>query len=125
MVTARADNYVHGWPDLADTVARLQAFQEAGADVLFAPGVLTLADIRSLVSSVDRPVNVLALAGCPTVDELSSVGVARVSVGGAFAFVALAGLLGAASELKERGTHGYWAQAAAAREKAREVFRTE
>jgi 2-methylisocitrate lyase-like PEP mutase family enzyme len=104
---------------------RLQAFQEAGADVLFAPGVRVLADIRSLVSSVDRPVNVLALAGCPTVDELSSVGVARVSVGGAFAFVALAGLLDAALELKEHGTHGYWAQAAAAREKAREAFRTE
>jgi 2-methylisocitrate lyase-like PEP mutase family enzyme len=125
VLTARAENYVHGRPDLADTVARLQAFQEAGADVLFAPGVLALADIRSLVSSVDRPVNVLALAGCPGVDELSSVGVARVSVGGAFAFAALAGLVHAALELKEHGTHGYWARAAAAREKAREVFRTE
>jgi 2-methylisocitrate lyase-like PEP mutase family enzyme len=125
VLTARAENYVHGRPDLAGTIARLQAFQEAGADVLFAPGVLALADIRSLVSSVDRPVNVLALAGCPSVNELASAGVARVSVGGAFAFVALAGLVNAALELKERGTYGYWAQATEARDKAREAFRPE
>jgi 2-methylisocitrate lyase-like PEP mutase family enzyme len=123
VLTARAENYIHGRPDLTGTIARLQAFQEAGADVLFAPGVLALADIRSLVASVDRPVNVLALAGCPSVEELASAGVARVSVGGAFAFVALAGLVDAALELKERGTYGYWAQATGARDKAGAAFR--
>ena len=125
VLTARADNYVHGRPDFADTIARLQAFQEAGADVLFAPGLLALADIRSLVSSVDRPVNVLALAGCPTVEELNAVGVARVSSGGAFAFAALAGVVKAALELREQGTYRYWEQVAAGREKALEAFRPE
>lgn len=76
VLSARAENYVHGRPDLAGTIARLQAFQEAGADPLFAPGVLRLGELRSLVSSVDRPVNVLALAACPSVAELASVGVA-------------------------------------------------
>ena len=124
VLTARAENFVHNRPDLAGTIARLQAFQGAGADVLFAPGVLQLGEIRSLVSSVDRPVNVLALAGCPSVAELASVGVARVSVGGGFAFAALSGLLSAALELKEKGTFGFWADAGPARETARTVFRS-
>ena len=65
VLTARAENYLHGRPDLADTIRRLQAYQEAGADVLYAPGLTSLADIRAVVSSVDRPVNVLTLRGRP------------------------------------------------------------
>ena len=80
VLTARAENHIRGHHDLADTIGRLQAYQEAGADVLFAPGVMALDDVRSVVDSVDRPVNVLALPGCPSVDELASVGVARISV---------------------------------------------
>ena len=89
VLTARAENHLYGVGDLADTIARLQAFQEAGADVLYAPGLRQLEDIRQLVSSVDRPVNVLAWPGGPSVSELASVGVSRVSVGGAFAAAAL------------------------------------
>src|SRR5205085_3670368 len=80
VLTARAENYLHGRPDLADTITRLQAFGEAGADVLYAPGLTELADIRQVVTSVDRPVNVLALPGCPPVAELAAAGVSRISV---------------------------------------------
>jgi len=110
VLTARAENYLRGPADLGDTIARLQAFQEAGADVLYAPGLTSLEDIRSVVASVDRPVNVLAFPGAPPVAELATVGVSRVSVGGAFAFAAMAGLLDAAHELIEHGTYGYTAR---------------
>lgn len=76
--------------------------------MLFAPGLHRLNDLRAVVSSVDRPVNVLALPGCPSVGELASIGVARISVGGAFAYAALAAVVGAATELKDMGTYGYW-----------------
>ena len=122
VLTARAENHIHGGTDLADTVARLQAYQEAGADVLFAPGLSRLDDIRSIVSSVDRPVNVLAIRGCPPVDELASVGVARISVGGAFAFAAYAGLIDASAELREHGTYGYWDRVGTARDAIRGAF---
>ncbi len=79
VLTARAENYLHGRPDLAGTIARLQAFQEAGADVLYAPGLASLADIRAVVSSVDLPVNVLAVPGAPPVADLAAAGVRRVS----------------------------------------------
>jgi len=107
VVTARAENYLHGRPDLADTITRLQAYQEAGADVLFAPGLTNLDEIRQVVSAVDRPVNVLAMAGGPTVPELAEAGVRRVSVGGAFAFAALGAVVEAARELREQGSYGY------------------
>src|SRR5438876_1085095 len=86
VLTARAENHLHGRDDLADTVARLQAYQEAGADVLFAPGMGDLGDIRSLVESVDRPVSVLVRPAGLSVADLASIGVARISVGGALAF---------------------------------------
>ena len=89
VLTARAENYLHGRPDLADTIVRLQAYQDAGADVLYAPGLTRLEEIRQLVASVDRPVNVLARPGVPSVGELAAAGVGRVSVGGAFAFAAV------------------------------------
>jgi 2-methylisocitrate lyase-like PEP mutase family enzyme len=115
VLTARAEGHLHGHDDLADTIARLQAFQEAGADVLFAPGLIALDDIRTVVAAVDRPVNVLALPGCPPVEALAEVGVARVSVGGAFAYAALAALVDAAVELRDEGTFGWWDDVAAAR----------
>jgi 2-methylisocitrate lyase-like PEP mutase family enzyme len=115
VLTARAENYLHGRPDLADTITRLQAYQAAGADVLYAPGLTSLADIRQVVAAVDRPVNVLAVAGAPSVGELAGAGVSRVSVGGAFAFAALGALVGAATELRDQGTYGYLAGSAAGR----------
>jgi 2-methylisocitrate lyase-like PEP mutase family enzyme len=115
VLTARAENYLHGRPDLADTIARLQAYQAAGADVLYAPGLTSLADIRQVITAVDRPVNVLAVAGAPSVGELAEAGVSRVSVGGAFAFAALGALVDAATELRDQGTYGYLAGTAAGR----------
>jgi 2-methylisocitrate lyase-like PEP mutase family enzyme len=122
VLTARAENLIHGRDDLADTIARLQAFQAAGADVLFAPGLRAAADIRSVVSSVDRPVNVLAGAGCPSVPELASLGVARVSVGGSFAFAAYAALVEAATELRGPGTATYQERMGAHRTAIRDAF---
>jgi 2-methylisocitrate lyase-like PEP mutase family enzyme len=115
VLTARAENYLHGRPDLADTITRLQAYQGAGADVLYAPGLTSLADIRRVVTAVDLPVNVIAVGGAPSVAELAEAGVARVSVGGAFAFAALGALADAATELRDKGTYGYLAGTAAGR----------
>lgn len=100
VLTARAENYLHGRPDLADTIARLQRYQEAGADVLFAPGLTSLDDIAAVVKAVDRPVNVLARPNGPSIAELTTVGVSRISVGGSFAFAALGALVEAARELQ-------------------------
>jgi 2-methylisocitrate lyase-like PEP mutase family enzyme len=122
VLTARAENYLHGRPDLADTIARLQAYQEAGADVLYAPGLRSIADIGQLVREVDRPVNVLAIGGAPPVPELAGAGVSRVSVGGSFAFAALGALVDAATELREAGTYGYTATSAAGRDAAVRAF---
>jgi 2-methylisocitrate lyase-like PEP mutase family enzyme len=122
VLTARAENFLHERPDLADTIARLQSFQEAGADVLYAPGLTSLDDIRQVVNSVDRPVNVLAVPGAPTVDELTAAGVKRISVGGAFTYVALGAVVEAARELRERGTYGYWDLATTGRTAARAAF---
>jgi 2-methylisocitrate lyase-like PEP mutase family enzyme len=111
VLTARAENYLHGRQDLGDTITRLQAYQEAGADVLYAPGVMSLEDVRQLVASVDRPVNVLALPGSPTVAELADAGVRRISVGSAFANVALGAVVEAARELQDEGTYAFWTRA--------------
>jgi len=105
-LTARAENYLVGQPDLADTIARLQAYQEAGADVLYAPGLTSLADIASVVRSVDRPVNVLAgvnNANVP-VAKLSDIGVKRISVGGALYRAALGAAMRAGQEMLRDGT---------------------
>ncbi|HEY6549779.1 MAG TPA: isocitrate lyase/phosphoenolpyruvate mutase family protein [Solirubrobacterales bacterium] len=107
VLTARAENHLRGIDDLGDTIARLQAYQEAGADVLYAPGLRSLEDIRQVVSSVDLPVNVLAFPGVPSVPELAAAGVRRVSVGGSFAFAALGATVEAAQELLSKGTYGY------------------
>lgn len=107
ILTARAENFVVGRGQIADAVARLQAYQEAGADVLYAPRLARIEEIRSVVESVDRPVNVLAWTGLPPVAELAAAGVSRISVGGWFAFSALGALVEAATELRDRGTYGY------------------
>ncbi len=107
VLTGRAENHIHGIQDLPDTIARLQRYQEAGADVLFAPGVIDPADLRQLIREVDRPVNVVARPGCPPVAELAELGVRRVSVGAWFAFAALGVLVEAATELRDQGTFGY------------------
>ena len=108
-LTARAENYFTGTPDLADTIERLQAYQEAGADVLYAPGLKTLDDIASVVSSVDKPVNVLIGPSERRVSiaELATLGVRRVSVGGVLANVAMDALIKAARELLETGTFDF------------------
>jgi 2-methylisocitrate lyase-like PEP mutase family enzyme len=122
VITARAENHLHGRLDLSDTIARLQSYQEAGADVLYAPGLTNAADIRAVVDAVDRPVNVLALAAAPSVAELADLGVARISVGGAFAFAALGALVEAGRELLTQGTYGFWDRAAVGRRLAGEAF---
>lgn len=113
VLTARAENYLWGRPDLDDTIRRLQAFSEAGADVLYAPGLPDLEAIRTVCRAVDRPVNVvMGLKGRSySVAELSEAGVRRVSVGGSFARAALGALLRAAEEVRSSGTFGYAADA--------------
>lgn len=108
VLTARAENLLHGVDDLADTVIRLQAYEAAGADVLYAPGLTRAVDIERVVSSLARPVNVLALPGVPPVSELAALGVARVSVGSAFSLVAYGALANAARELLDEGTYRFW-----------------
>jgi 2-methylisocitrate lyase-like PEP mutase family enzyme len=122
VLTARAENFLHGRQDLADTIARLQRYAEAGADVLYAPGLSRASDIRDVVSAVDLPVNVLAFAGAPTVAELADLGVARISVGGAFTFAAIGALIEAARELQTEGTYGYLRGARTGRQVSGEVF---
>jgi 2-methylisocitrate lyase-like PEP mutase family enzyme len=122
VLTGRAENYLHDRPDLDDTIARLLAYERAGADVLFAPGITGLDDIRRVVSSVSRPVNVLARPGGPTVTELAAVGVARISVGGALCYAALGTVVEAARELREHGTFGYFDRAAVGLKAARGAF---
>jgi 2-methylisocitrate lyase-like PEP mutase family enzyme len=122
VLTARAENHLYRAGDLADTIVRLQAYQEAGADVLYAPGLRDLEEIRLLVDSVDRPVNVLARPDGPSVAELASAGVSRVSVGGAFAFAALGAAVEAARELLDDGTYGFWERSGVGVQAARSAF---
>src|SRR3954470_18590731 len=122
VLTARSENYLHGRRDIDDTIARLQAFQEAGADVLYAPGLRSIDDIRAVLSAVDRPVNVLALPVAPPVPELAAAGVRRISVGGAFAFAALGALVSAGRELLDEGTYGFWQNAGVGAKAARAAF---
>ena len=122
VLTARAENYLHGRPDLTDTITRLQAYQEAGADVLYAPGLRDISDIRQLIREVDRPVNVLAVGGAPPVPELAEAGTSRISVGGSFAFAALGALVSAATELRDQGTYGYQAASAIGRQATTQAF---
>jgi 2-methylisocitrate lyase-like PEP mutase family enzyme len=113
-LTARCENYLVGRAEIGDTIRRLQAYQQAGADVLYAPGLTSKEDIAAVVSSLDRPVNVLAgLKGMElSVADLAALGVKRISVGGALARAALGALLRAAKEMREQGTFTYTREAA-------------
>lgn len=109
MLTARAENYLYGNPDIKDTIARLQAYQEAGADVLFAPGIQSVEDIKAIVSSLDRPLNVIMGFQGVQLDmaTLQALGVRRVSVGGSLARAAYGALIRAGKELLNEGTFSY------------------
>jgi 2-methylisocitrate lyase-like PEP mutase family enzyme len=109
VLTARAENFLHGRPDLDDTIRRLQAFAEAGADVLYAPGLPSLPAIRTVCQSVAKPVNVvMGLKGATySVEALAGVGVKRISVGGAFARAALGAFVRAAREVRDQGTFAF------------------
>lgn len=109
LLTARAENYLWGRADLDDTIRRLQAFSQAGADVLYAPGLPDIETIRTICGAVDKPVNVVMGLGGPSysVTELSQAGVRRISVGGSFARAAFGALLRAAQEVKTNGTFTY------------------
>lgn len=109
MLTARSENFLHDRPNLADTIMRLQAFQDAGADVLYAPGLKSREDIETVVREVDRPVNVLmGMKAVPlTVEDLSQMGVKRISVGGAFTRAAFGAFLAAAREVQTKGTFSF------------------
>jgi 2-methylisocitrate lyase-like PEP mutase family enzyme len=117
-LTARAENYLAGRRDLADTIKRLQAYQEAGADVLYAPGLTTKDDIAAVVRSVDRPVNVvMGLQGVAwSLADLSAIGVRRVSVGSALSRAALGAFLRAAREMREHGTFAFAEEAVSYRD---------
>ncbi|HXH85081.1 MAG TPA: isocitrate lyase/phosphoenolpyruvate mutase family protein [Candidatus Tectomicrobia bacterium] len=123
VLTARAENLLHGRGDLDDTIRRLQAFEKVGADVLYAPGVRGLETIRTVVASVGRPVNVVMSAADPslTVGQLAQVGVKRISVGGALSRLALAAFLRGAREMRERGGFTWMRETVPSRE-LREVF---
>jgi 2-methylisocitrate lyase-like PEP mutase family enzyme len=122
VLTARAENYLHGRDDLGDTIARLQAYQEAGADVLFAPRVVEPDELRQLLASVDRPVSVLVNPKAPTVGELADMGVSRISVGGAIAVAAYGAAINAVTELRDKGTCTFWDLAAVAGPVVRDAF---
>jgi 2-methylisocitrate lyase-like PEP mutase family enzyme len=111
VLTARAENLLYGHTDLDDTIARLVAYRDAGADVLYAPGLTVPEDIARVVAAVKAPVNVLAVRGAPSVPELASLGVRRVSTGGSLAWAAYGALRDAARELLESGTTGYRSRA--------------
>jgi 2-methylisocitrate lyase-like PEP mutase family enzyme len=117
-LTARAENYLVGNPDLKDTIRRLQAYQEAGADVLYAPGLTGKDEIAAVVGSVDRPVNVvMGLQGVQlSRDELAAMGVKRISVGSSLARAALGAFVRAATEMRDHGTFAFAKDAVSFRE---------
>jgi 2-methylisocitrate lyase-like PEP mutase family enzyme len=107
VLTARAENHLYGTDDLDNTITRLRAYRDAGADVVYAPGLVEITDITRLVRDVETPVNVLALPNGPSTSELASAGVRRVSTGGALAKAAYGALMRAARELLDTGTSTY------------------
>jgi 2-methylisocitrate lyase-like PEP mutase family enzyme len=122
VLTARAENHLRGNPDVRDTIARLKAYERAGADVLYAPALDDPDDLRELLAAVEMPVNVLARAATPPVAELAALGVKRISVGGGFAFVAYGAAVDAARELLDEGTYGFTERSAAGARAVRAAF---
>jgi 2-methylisocitrate lyase-like PEP mutase family enzyme len=125
VMTARAENMIHGRLDLDDTIRRLQAFEKAGADVLYAPGLRDLATIRTVTSSVTKPVNVVMSHGDPslTLAQLEEAGVKRVSVGGSLNRLALAAFLKGAREMKDQGGFTWMRDTVSSRE-IKPIFRS-
>jgi 2-methylisocitrate lyase-like PEP mutase family enzyme len=113
MLTARAENFLHGRPNLDETIRRLQAFDEAGADVVYAPGLPSLEAMRQVCAAVSKPVNVvMGLKGATySVEQLAAIGIKRISVGGALARAALGAFVRAAREVKDKGTFTFAADA--------------
>lgn len=113
VLTARAENFLHGRPDLDDTIRRLQAFEKAGAEVLYAPGLTDLGQIRTVCASVSRPVNVVMglVGGTFSVQQLAEAGVRRISLGSSLARAALGALMRAAREIRQDGTFSFAAEA--------------
>jgi 2-methylisocitrate lyase-like PEP mutase family enzyme len=109
MLTARCENYLYGNPNIGDTIKRLQAYQEAGADVLYAPGIQTVDDIKAVLSSIDRPMNLLMSfpSSQLTVADVAALGVKRISIGGSMARAAMGALKRAGAEMLEHGTFNY------------------
>ncbi|MFN3211670.1 MAG: isocitrate lyase/phosphoenolpyruvate mutase family protein [Henriciella sp.] len=109
VLTARAENHFTGDGDLADSIKRLQAYQEAGADVLYAPGLRSLADIRSVLDSVDRPINVLRgpKEGLVPIAQLANMGVRRISLGGSLGILAMDAVYKAGRELLDQGSFDF------------------
>jgi 2-methylisocitrate lyase-like PEP mutase family enzyme len=122
VLTARAENFFHDRRDLADTITRLQRFQEVGADVLYAPGLTDAENIATLIREVDRPVNVLLMRDGPTIPELADLGASRISVGGALAYVAFGALAQAARELQGDAAYSFWDRAADGRDLVNAAF---
>lgn len=125
VLTARADAHLHGArdpQDLEDTISRLVAYEAAGADVLYAPGVSSVDGLRRILAAVSAPVNVLALPDAPAVQRLAELGVARVSTGSGLFWAAMGGLASAASELRDRGSYGFWSTADPGRAAGGRVF---
>ncbi len=112
VVTARAENHIRGIQDFDDTLTRLVAYAQAGADCVYAPGANSPSQIQQIVQATGLPVNVLALPGSPSVPELAELGVARVSVGSGFSLVAMGAVVKASKELLEKGTTSWWSEAA-------------
>lgn len=113
MFVARAENYLHNRPDLDDTIRRLQAFEQAGAEVLYTPGLTRSEDIQAVCAAVSKPVNVLAaLKGAPhlSVSELAALGVRRISLGSALSRAAMSAFIRASREIKEKGTFTFAAE---------------
>jgi 2-methylisocitrate lyase-like PEP mutase family enzyme len=118
VLTARCENFLRGRDDLDDTIARLQAYAAAGADVVYAPGLTSTTQIKAVLAAVDKPVNVLLMSGAPTVPELAELGVHRISIGSGFANVAIGALVQAANEFRSGGG-GFFALAAHGRDAIR------
>lgn len=114
--TARAENYLYGLRDLDDTIARLEAYEAAGADVLYAPRLSDIEEIRQVCAAVSKPVNVVAVPGGPSVNELAAAGVRRVSLGSALYRAAMGGFLRAANELREQGAFAFLDEAPSGKE---------
>ncbi|MEP4194428.1 MAG: isocitrate lyase/phosphoenolpyruvate mutase family protein [Aliishimia sp.] len=124
LITARAENFIYNKPDLDDTIRRLQAFETAGADVVYAPGLPDIESVRTVCQSVGIPVNVVLglSATAYSVEDLSAAGVARISTGGSLARAALGEMIRAAQELKDFGTYTYATRAISDADAARHML---